>query len=232
MVTVRKSKDRGHANHGWLDTYHTFSFANYHDPRFTGFRDLLVINEDRISPGMGFGRHGHQDMEIITYVLEGDLEHRDSTGGGAVLTAGDVQHMTAGTGVHHSEFNHSKEKPVHLLQIWITPEREGLQPGYQDQRFPTEEKINRLKLIASSDGKDGSLRIHQDAAIYASILEEGKTVTLPCRRDRHGWVQVARGEVELNGVVLSQGDGAAISAEEELQLKARRFSEFLIFDLR
>lgn len=232
MIQVRKSGDRGHARHGWLDSYHTFSFANYYDPRFTGYRDLLVINEDRVEPGQGFGKHGHQDMEIISYVLEGDLAHKDSTGSGSVLGPGDVQRMSAGKGVRHSEFNHSKEKPVHFLQIWITPREEGIKPSYEERSFTTEQKRNRLKLIASPTGEDGSLTLHQDARLFATILEEGKDVGHELGRNRYGWIQVARGSITVNGVALEAGDGAAISDEAPLRLRASRESEALLFDLR
>jgi hypothetical protein len=231
MITVRKSNERGHANHGWLDSHHTFSFANYYDPRHTGFRDLLVINEDRVIGGAGFGRHGHQDMEIVSYVLDGQLEHKDSMGTGSVLEYGDVQRMSAGTGVRHSEFNHSKEKNVHFLQIWITPRAVGLAPGYEEKSFTAEEKKNQLRLIVSPDGAQGSLHINQDASIYASILDEDKTISMPLREGRHSWIQVARGWIEVNGVKLKEGDGAAISQEKNLEMKALAPSEFLVFDL-
>ena len=231
MIKIRKSKERGHANHGWLEAYHSFSFADYHDPKYTGFHDLLVINEDRVQPGKGFGTHGHQDMEIVTYVLEGQLEHKDSMGTGSVLHYGDVQRMSAGKGVRHSEFNGSKQELVHLLQIWITPKKEGIKPEYEEKRFSTEDKKNRLRPIVTPDGKEGSLSIHQDASIYASILDEGKDVALKLAPGRHAWVQVARGAVELNGVQLGEGDGAAVSEEQKLELKAKKASEFLVFDL-
>ena len=231
MIQVRKSKDRGHADHGWLKSYHTFSFADYYDPKSTGFRDLLVINEDRVSPGEGFGTHGHKDMEIVSYVLDGELAHKDSMGTGSTLHYGDVQRMSAGTGVRHSEFNGSKENLVHFLQIWITPKKDGIKPSYEEKKFSNEEKKNRLRLIVSPEGKDGSLQIHQDASIYASILDEGKAVTFQFTKGRHGWVQVARGSVELNGTILNEGDGAAISEEQELELRAKKASEFLVFDL-
>jgi quercetin 2,3-dioxygenase len=231
MIQVRKSKERGHAKHGWLDSHHTFSFSDYYDPKFTGFRNLLVINEDRVNPGAGFGTHGHQDMEIISYVLEGELAHKDSLGTGSVLKYGDVQRMSAGTGVRHSEFNGSKEKLVHFLQIWITPKKEGLKPSYEEKKYSVEDKQNKLKLIVSPDGKDGSLQINQDASIYASILEEGKDVSLNLTNGRHSWVQVVRGSLELNGTVLSEGDGAAISDVQKLELKAKKPSEVLVFDL-
>jgi redox-sensitive bicupin YhaK (pirin superfamily) len=231
MIQLRKSKDRGHVNHGWLDTYHTFSFANYYDPKHVGFRDLLVINEDRIQGGAGFGTHGHQDMEIITYMLEGDLAHKDSMGSGSVIKRGDVQRMSAGTGVTHSEFNGSEKNPAHFLQIWIAPKKVGLKPEYEERHFSSDEKTNRLKLIASSDGKEGSLRIQQEAAIYASLLDEDKSVELSLSKGRHAWVQIVRGAVELNGILLGDGDGAALSEEKGVALKARSASEFLVFDL-
>lgn len=231
MIQVRKSKERGHANHGWLDSHHTFSFSNYYDPKYTGFRDLLVINEDRVSAGEGFGTHGHENMEIVSYVLDGELAHKDSMGTGSTLKYGDVQRMSAGTGVRHSEFNGSKEKPVHFLQIWITPKKDGIKPSYEEKKYSTEDKRNKLKLIVSPDGQDGSMKINQDAMIYASILDEGKDVSLKLAAGRYSWVQVARGSVELNGTVLHEGDGASISDEQKLELKAKKASEVLVFDL-
>ena len=231
MITIRKSEDRGHANHGWLDSHHTFSFAGYQDPRYTGFGDLLVINEDRVAEAQGFGTHGHRDMEIVSYVLEGELEHKDSLGTGSVLRYGDVQRMSAGSGVRHSEFNHSKEHPVHFLQIWIVPAKQGIKPAYEEKRFSPEDKKNRLRLIVSPDGRDGSLHINQDAAVYASILDQGKEVELALKPGRKGWVQVARGAVELNGVALQVGDGASITDELKLKLKASKEAEVLLFDL-
>jgi redox-sensitive bicupin YhaK (pirin superfamily) len=231
MISRRQSKQRGHANHGWLDSHHTFSFANYYDPEFTGFRDLLVINEDRVSAGAGFGKHSHRDMEIISYVLEGELEHKDSLGTGSVLKYGDVQRMSAGTGVTHSEFNHSKEKGLHFLQIWITPAKIGIPPSYEEKRVGTEDKKNRLRLIVSPNGDEGSLHINQDAYLFASVLDTGKSLELSLKPGRHAWVQVIRGTLELNGVRLDEGDGAAISEERQLQLRASKDSEFLVFDL-
>ncbi|MBI3557997.1 MAG: pirin family protein [Deltaproteobacteria bacterium] len=231
MITIRKSGDRGHANHGWLNSHHTFSFAGYQDPEFSGFSRLLVINEDRVAPGQGFGTHGHRDMEIVSYVLEGELEHKDSLGTGSVLKYGDVQRMSAGMGVRHSEFNPSKKNPVHFLQIWIVPQKEGIKPAYEEKHFTTAEKKNRLKLIVSPDGREGSLLINQDAAIYASILEQDKAVEQAIKPGRSGWLQVIRGTVELNGVALDAGDGASITDEKMLQLKARPAAEFLLFDL-
>jgi redox-sensitive bicupin YhaK (pirin superfamily) len=231
MIRIRKSNERGHVNHGWLDAHHSFSFASYYDPKHTGFRDLLVINEDRIQPGQGFGKHGHENMEIITYILEGDLAHQDSLGTVAVLHAGDIQRMSAGTGVRHSEFNHSKENPVHLLQIWIAPKKEGIPPSYEDKRIAPSEKKNRLRLIVSPNGEDGSLVMNQDAKLFASLLDEGKSVGYEFKQGRHGWIQVARGSIEVNGTTLEAGDGAAISDEMALQLIAKKPAEFLLFDL-
>jgi quercetin 2,3-dioxygenase len=232
MITLRKSKDRGHARHGWLDSHHTFSFADYQDPKFTGFRDLLVINEDRVAAGSGFGKHGHRDMEIISYVLEGALEHKDSLGTGSVLKPGYIQRMSAGTGVQHSEFNHSKIQPVHFLQIWITPQAEGIKPSYTEKSFSPEEKRNRLKLIVSPDGQEGSLTIHQDVRLYSAVLDEGSVVAHELRPARHAWIQVARGSIELNGETLDEGDGAAISDEHHLKILAQKKAEVLLFDLR
>jgi redox-sensitive bicupin YhaK (pirin superfamily) len=231
MINVRKSQQRGHARHGWLESYHTFSFANYYDPKHTGFRDLLVINEDRVQPGQGFGKHSHQDMEIISYVMEGELEHRDSMGTGSVIRPGDVQRMSAGRGVQHSEFNHSKEKLVHFFQIWIAPSKEGIKPSYEEKKFSSDDKKNRLRLIVSPTGEEGSLTIHQDAKLFASVLDEGKAVDYRLGPGRHGWVQVLRGGLELNGEPLSEGDGAAISEIKELNLVAKQASEVLVFDL-
>jgi len=229
MITVRKADERGHFNHGWLDTYHTFSFADYYDPKFMGFRDLRVINEDRVQPGRGFGTHGHRDMEIITYILEGELAHRDSMGTGSVIRPGEVQRMSAGTGVMHSEMNPSPEKPVHLLQIWILPEREGIKPGYEQKTFPETERQGRLRLVASPDGREGSLEIHQDVDLFASTLRDGKPVTHEFRSNRYGWLQVARGSVDVNGKKLSAGDGAAIEGERSIALRGN--GEVLLFDL-
>jgi redox-sensitive bicupin YhaK (pirin superfamily) len=229
MIAIRKAEERGHFNYGWLDTYHTFSFDRYYDPRYMGFRSLRVLNEDRIAPGAGFPLHPHRDMEILTYVLEGALEHRDSMGNGSVIRAGDVQRMTAGTGVTHSESNPSGTEPVHLLQIWIRPEQKGLRPGYEQRSFPKAEKLGRLRLVASRDGRDGSVQIHQDVDIYAAIAEEAEEFRL--RPGRFGWLQVARGMLKVNGAELRQGDGAAIEAETELRIEPREASEFLLFDL-
>jgi quercetin 2,3-dioxygenase len=232
MITVRKSEDRGHFDHGWLDTRHTFSFAGYHDPAHMGFRALRVINEDRVQPGQGFGNHGHRDMEIVSWVLEGELAHRDSTGGGGVLAPGEVQRMTAGTGVTHSEFNGSRERPVHFLQIWILPDRPGHAPSYEQRAVPEAARRGRLALIASPDAADGSTRIHQDARVYATLLEGEERLRHPIAPGRHAWVQVARGALSVNGRDLAAGDGAALSGEEAVELAARGDpAEALVFDL-
>ena len=233
MITIRPASERGHANHGWLDTHFSFSFANYYDPKHMGFRDLRVINEDWISARKGFGAHPHQDMEIITYVVEGELSHRDSTGREASIKQDDVQRMSAGTGVVHSEYNNS-DAPVHLLQIWILPEADGLKPGYEDKTFSREEKQDRLRLIASHDGREGSTRINQDASMYASLLSPGKSVELALEGQRHAWVQIISGELDVNGTRLTKGDGAAVSEERNLKLTsvgANGAAEFLVFDL-
>ena len=233
MITIRPSEERGHANHGWLNTYYTFSFSDYYDPKHMGFRDLRVINEDWISGGKGFGKHPHRDMEILTYVIEGELTHHDSMGRGATLKQSDVQRMSAGTGLVHSEVNQSKE-PVHLLQIWLLPEAEGLKPSYEDRTFSAEEKRDQLRLIASHDGREGSTTINQDASIYASLLDSGKTLELPLQTGRHAWVQLIRGELDVNGTKLTKGDGAAISGESKLRLNSASGNgqaEFLLFDL-
>jgi quercetin 2,3-dioxygenase len=232
MIRIRKSDARGHADFGWLDSRHTFSFGDYYDPQHMGFGTLRVINEDHVQPGKGFGTHPHRDMEIISYVLEGALEHKDSIGTGSVIRPGDVQRMSAGTGVLHSEFNHSKTDPVHFLQIWIIPERQGIAPGYEQKRFEDQEKAGRLRVLASPDGREGSLRIHQDAALFAARLSEGEKVEHTLGNGRSGWVQVARGAIRINGQALTQGDGAAISDEQRLELiGAARGSELLLFDL-
>jgi len=231
MINVRKSDERGHFDHGWLDTYHTFSFADYHDPAHMGFRDLRVINEDYVRPGMGFPTHGHRDMEIVTYVLEGALQHRDSLGNGSVIRPGDVQRMTAGTGVRHSEFNASKSEPVHLLQLWILPAADGLAPGYEQTTIAEAARRGVLKLIAAPGGRDGAVTIHQDAWLYASRLEPGEQVDHALARRRFAWLQVARGAVTLNGRTLTQGDGAAVSDETALAIVATEPAEILLFDL-
>ena len=231
MIRIRKAEARGRFDFGWLETHHTFSFGDYYDPSHMAFRSLRVINEDVVSPGRGFPTHGHRDMEIVTYIIKGALQHRDSMGSGSIIRRGDAQRMSAGTGVRHSESNPSKDEPVHLLQIWIMPEREGQPPEYEEKKFSDEEKRNRLRLIVSRDGEEGAVRIHQDAKIYASVLDEGKSVTHQLANGRHAWLQVAAGSVELNGTQLKHGDGAAISAENELSIVAREPSEVLLFDL-
>jgi quercetin 2,3-dioxygenase len=231
VLTVRKAEQRGHANHGWLDTYHTFSFADYHDPREMGYGPLRVINDDKVQPGQGFGMHGHRDMEIITYILEGALEHKDSMGNGSVIRPGDVQRMSAGTGVRHSEFNPSRDEPVQLLQIWIEPNVKGVQPGYEETKIPAREKKGRLRLIASPDGRDGSVTIHQDAYVYASMLDGKDAVTHRLASGRRAYVHIARGAVEVNGQKLKGGDGARIENEATIVLKDAREAEVLLFDL-
>jgi redox-sensitive bicupin YhaK (pirin superfamily) len=231
MITLRKSADRGRADHGWLDSRHTFSFADYHDPEQMGFRTLRVINEDRVEAGQGFGTHPHRDMEIISYVLEGALEHKDSMGTASVIRPGEVQRMTAGTGVLHSEYNSSRKEPVHFLQIWIFPEKKNLKPGYEQKAYPDVERKDRLRLVASRDGRDGSLTIHQDAELYTTLLSRGESVSHPLKAGRHAWVQVARGAATLNGTPLATGDGAAVSGEKALELKATADAEVLLFDL-
>jgi redox-sensitive bicupin YhaK (pirin superfamily) len=231
MIQIRKSEERGHARHGWLDSHHTFSFANYYDPKFTGFHDLLVINEDRVIPGEGFGTHGHRNMEIVSYVIEGALEHKDSMGTGSVLRPGKVQRMSAGRGVRHSEFNHSETEPLHFLQIWITPKEQEIEPGYEEKSFSDAEKKNQLRLIVSPEGAQGSLQIHQDASIYATLLDEGKTVSHQLQAGRNAWIQVVRGTLELNGNLLNAGDGAAIENVRDLKLTAKTQAEALLFDL-
>lgn len=231
MITVRKAQERGHANHGWLDSHHTFSFANYYDPKHMGFRALRVINEDRVSPGMGFGTHGHRDMEIITYVLEGAIEHKDSIGTGSVILPGEVQRMSAGTGIRHSEFNHSKNEPVHFLQIWLLPEKEGLPPSYEQQNFSPAKTPGKLHLVAARDGRENAVTVHQDVDLYAAALKEGDRISHTLKPQRHAWVQVARGAIALNGLPLDTSDGAAISNETDVVIEATTDAEILLFDL-
>jgi redox-sensitive bicupin YhaK (pirin superfamily) len=232
-MRIRKSEERGHANHGWLDTFHTFSFAGYHDPAHMGYRALRVINEDVVAPGRGFGTHPHDNMEIVTYVLAGAVQHRDSMGNGSIIRPGEVQRMTAGTGVTHSELNPSPQEPLHLLQIWILPERRGLAPDYEQRAFPEAEKRGRLRLVASRDGRSGSVTIHQDVDLYAAVLEPGGAELAHAPADgRCAWVQVARGGVELNGESLSAGDGAALEPGETIRLRpGAEPAEVLVFDL-
>ena len=231
MIQIRRSEERGGGDHGWLKTHHTFSFSDYWDPKWMGFRSLRVINEDWVAPGNGFPTHPHRDMEIITYILEGKLEHKDSLGTGSVILPGDGQRMTAGSGIRHSEFNPSTKEPAHLLQIWIQPEKTGLAPSYEQKSFPEEEKRGKLRVIASRDAQQGSVKINQDAKLYVSLLEPGEEVSHEFGQGRHGWLQVARGTVELNGTKLGQGDGAAISEEKKLSIKGSEEAEVLLFDL-
>lgn len=232
MIQIRRAKERGHANYGWLDTYYTFSFSDYFDPNFMGFRSLRVINEDRVKPGHGFPTHPHRDMEIITYVLEGELAHKDSMGTGSVIRPGEVQKMSAGTGIRHSEFNHSKTEPVHLLQIWILPQKEGLKPMYEQKLIPAAEKQGKLRLLASSKSGNGAVTLHQDAKLYVSELNGGQSVDYKLADGRYAWVQVARGKLSVNGKELEAGDGAAISQESLLQIAGvSDHSEVLLFDL-
>jgi redox-sensitive bicupin YhaK (pirin superfamily) len=231
MMMIRPAEQRGHAVHGWLDSHHTFSFADYFDPRYMGFRTLRVINEDRVAPAQGFGRHPHRDMEIVSYVLEGALEHRDSMGTGSVIRPGDVQRMSAGSGVAHSEYNASKSEPVHFLQIWLMPKDRGIAPSYEQKTFPDAEKKGRLRVVASSDGRDGSVTIHTDAVLYAGIFGAGDSAELPLAKGRHAWVHVAKGNVRVNGQELKAGDGAAISEEGNVRVEGTDGGEVLIFDL-
>ena len=231
MITVRHSHERGHADHGWLDSHHTFSFANYYDPKHMGFRSLRVINQDIVRGGGGFGTHPHRDMEIISYVLEGALEHKDSLGTGSVIRPGDVQRMSAGSGVAHSEYNASRSDPVQFLQIWIVPTERGIAPSYEQRTYPAAEKRGRLRLVASDDGRQGSVRIHADAALYAGLFDGDERAELALAPDRHAWVQVARGKVRVNGRELNEGDGAAISEESALRIEGGEQAEVLVFDL-
>jgi len=231
MLSIRRSNDRGHAQHGWLDSFHSFSFADYHDPAHMGFGPLRVINEDRVTPGRGFGTHGHRDMEIISYVLEGGLAHQDSIGNGSVIRPGDVQRMSAGTGVMHSEFNASDKEGVHFLQIWIEPSRRGIAPGYEEKRFEADSKRGRLRLIASPDGADGSVTIHQDARLYASLLDGDDRVEHEVAEGRRIYVHVVRGEVEANGEKLAAGDALKVTGENRVRLERARDAEILLFDL-
>jgi redox-sensitive bicupin YhaK (pirin superfamily) len=231
QATLRKSEDRGRANFGWLDSKHSFSFGHYYDPAHMGFGPLRVINEDRVAPGGGFPTHPHSDMEIISYVLEGGLEHKDSIGTGSVIRPGDLQRMSAGTGVRHSEFNASKTEPVHFLQIWIIPERRGLEPSYEQKTFGPEEKRGKLRLVGSRDGRQGSLTIHQDVDLYASMLDAGQSVSHLLAPGRGAWIQVARGSLSLNGQRLAAGDGIALEEPAELRLAGEKDAEVLLFDM-
>ncbi|MGZ8291993.1 MAG: pirin family protein [Telluria sp.] len=231
MLQIRKSEERGDANHGWLHSKHTFSFGSYQDPRHTGFGPLLVINEDRVTAGQGFGAHGHRDMEIISYVLSGALEHKDSLGTGSVLHYGDVQRMSAGSGVKHSEFNGSSSEPVHFLQIWIQPNVTNIAPSYEEKHFSPESKQGQLRLVASNDGRDGSVKIHQDAAVYATIMQAGDSLEHPLERGRTGYVHVIRGRVSVNGTALNGGDAVKLSDEPMVALGGAEAAEILLFDL-
>jgi redox-sensitive bicupin YhaK (pirin superfamily) len=231
MIVKRPAAERGHFDHGWLDTSHTFSFADYHDPAHMGFRALRVINEDRVAAGQGFGAHSHRDMEIITYVLDGALAHADSIGNRSTIVPGDVQRMSAGTGITHSEFNARQDEPVHFLQIWLLPDRRGLAPGYEQKAIPESEERGVLRLLASRDGRDGTVTIHQDVDLYGSRLEPGERVKHALADGRHAWLQMVRGRIELNGTPLAAGDGAAVSGESALEMVAQESAHFLLFDL-
>ena len=231
MMTIRHAKDRGHAQHGWLDSHHTFSFADYHDPAHMGFRSLRVINDDRVQAGRGFGTHPHRDMEIISYVLEGALEHKDSMGTGSVIRPGDVQRMSAGTGVLHSEFNGAKSELVHFLQIWIVPRARGIEPSYEQKSFAAEGKRGRLRVVASPDGRDGSVTLHADAVLYAGLFDAGEVAELALAPGRHAWVHVARGKVRVDGRDLGAGDGASLSDERAVRVEGVDGGEVLVFDL-
>jgi len=229
-LQLRRANERGHANHGWLNSFHTFSFADYHDPRHMGFRALRVINDDTVAPGMGFGTHGHRDMEIISYVLDGELGHKDSMGTGSVIRPGELQRMSAGTGVMHSEMNPSRTKPVHFLQIWIIPDRSGHEPGYEQKAFPAEERAGRLRLAASPDGADGSLTIHQDARLYLGTFTDGQEATHTVAPGRHAWIHIATGTAEVNGQALAAGDAVSTSDPGTLTIRGKD-AQVLVFDL-
>ena len=231
MQKIRPSQARGHANFGWLDSRHSFSFGQYLDPDHMGFGPLRVINEDRVAPGMGFGEHGHADMEIISVVLDGALEHKDSMGQAAVIRPGDVQRMSAGTGVRHSEYNASKTDPVHFLQIWIIPERDGLDPGYEQKSFPVTERSGKLRLLGSRDGRDGSITIHRDVDLYGSVLAAGESAAMDIRPHRGVWVQMIKGQAKVNDDVVSAGDGVALLREPDIRITAQEDAEFLLFDM-
>ncbi len=231
MIQVRKAGERGRTRIDWLDSWHTFSFGDYYDPDHMGFRSLRVMNDDRVAPGGGFGTHPHRDMEIVTYVLDGALEHRDSLGTGSVIRPGELQRMSAGTGIRHSEFNASETEPVHLYQIWLLPERRGLTPGYEQKQFPEAERAGRLRVVASRDGRDGSLTIHQDATLSLATLTAGQTVTTDLAPGRYAWVQALRGPVSVNGTKLTEGDGAAVGGERQLTITGDGPAEVLVFDL-
>ena len=231
MIKIRRAEERGHANHGWLDSHHTFSFADYYDPNHMGFRALRVINDDRVKGGMGFGTHGHRDMEIISYVLEGALAHKDSMGTADTIRPGDVQRMSAGTGVMHSEFNASKSELVHFLQIWLLPDKRGIKPSYEQKRFSDEEKAGQLRLVASPTATEGSLQIHTDARVYAGTFAKGQSAEVTIASGRHAWVHVARGEVKVNGELVKDGDGVALSDEPAVRVEGTSNGEVIVFDL-
>jgi redox-sensitive bicupin YhaK (pirin superfamily) len=231
MMQLRKSNERGHGNHGWLDSYHSFSFADYHDPKHMGFGPLRVINEDRVAAGQGFGTHGHRDMEIISYVLDGELAHKDSMGNGSVIRPGDVQRMSAGTGVRHSEYNHSQTGAAHFLQIWIMPDRAGAEPGYQEAHFSAADKQGRLRLVASSDGRDGSVSMNQDASLYAGLFNGDEAASYTLAAGRLGYVHVARGKVSINGQALEAGDAVKLTDIDKLDISGGDQAEVLLFDL-
>ena len=231
MITLRRSIERGHANHGWLDSHHSFSFADYHDPAHMGWGNLRVINEDRIAPGTGFGTHGHRDMEIISYVLEGELAHKDSIGNGAAIQPGDVQRMSAGRGILHSEYNHAPQQTTHFLQIWILPNAQGITPGYEQKNFPAADKRGRLRLVASPDGREGSVTLHADASMYVGLFDGDETAELALDPQRKGYVHVARGEVTVNGHALSAGDALKLAGESTVQVDGGRDAEVIVFDL-
>lgn len=230
-MEIRRGRERGFADHGWLRTFHTFSFADYYDPDYMGFRALRVLNEDRVQAGKGFGAHPHRDMEIVSYVLEGELEHKDNMGNGSIIRPGDVQRMSAGTGVLHSEFNPSRTDLVHFLQIWIIPDRAGYAPSYEQKTFSSEDKAGKLRLIVSKDGRDGSVTAHQDVAVYAGALGPGERVEYAVSKDRYAWVQVVRGTVTLNGEPLEAGDGAAFDQSSRIDVQGGANGEVLVFDL-
>jgi redox-sensitive bicupin YhaK (pirin superfamily) len=232
MITLRKAQDRGHADHGWLNSYHTFSFADYQDPAHMGFGNLRVINEDRIAPGTGFGTHGHRDMEIVSYVLEGELAHKDSMGNGEAIRPGEVQRMTAGSGVRHSEFNHAEGKTTHFLQIWILPDVGGITPGYEQKAFPEADKRGRLRLVAAPDGRDGAVRLNADASIRAGLFDGDESAELRLDPQRKTWVHLARGRLRVNGQALEAGDALALAGETRLELDQGQGAEVLIFDLK
>ncbi len=231
MITLRPAAERGHAQHGWLDSHHTFSFADYHDEKHMGFRGLRVINEDRVAPAQGFGTHPHRDMEILSYVLEGAIEHKDSMGTGSVIKPGEVQRMSAGTGVRHSEFNASKTDSVHFLQIWILPAKQGIEPGYEQKAFAEADTRGRLRVVASMDGRDGSVTVHSDVTVHAGLFDAFESAVLPLRDGRHAWVHVARGRVRVDGHELSAGDGAGVSGQKNITLEGIDGGEVLVFDL-